>query len=57
MRRLRASIEFRDVVGLLGLILIAAGLSFVSVAAAIAVPGALMFLVAVVPPILTRGDR
>lgn len=47
MRRLFAAIDRRDVVTGCALLLIGAGLWFVSVAAALAVPGALLFLLAV----------
>lgn len=55
---IRAIVSFfdaRDIVALVGLILIGAGLAFVSVAAALAVPGALVFLCAVLP--VLRGPR
>ena len=57
MRKLLASIDVRDVIAGVGLSLIGIGLSFVSIAAALAVPGLLLFACAVVPAILTRGDR
>ena len=54
MKRVLAAIDLRDVVTVLGLVLIAAGLAFVHVAAALAVPGLLLFLLAVVPPLIAR---
>lgn len=51
-------IDFRTIVTFLGLTMIGSGLAFVSYAAALAVPGALLFLLAVVPPFLPRpGGR
>lgn len=49
-------VDLRDVIALVGLLLLSGGLAIVSVAAALAVPGALLFLYAVVPPLIaSRG--
>lgn len=42
-------------VAALGLVLIAGGLATVSLGAALAVPGLLLFLLAVLPPLFARG--
>jgi hypothetical protein len=49
-----ARVDLRDVLTLLALVLIGAGLGTVSLAAGLAVPGLLLFLLAVVPPLLSR---
>lgn len=56
MRRALAAVDLRDVIAVIGLCLIAGGLAFVSAAAALAVPGALIFLYAALPPLLRRRD-
>lgn len=47
MRRLISAADGHDALAAIGLLLIGGGLWFVSVAAALAVPGALLFLMAV----------
>lgn len=56
MSRLRSAIDARDVVALIGVLLIAGGLAMVSAAAALVVPGLLLFLLAVLPALVSR-DR
>lgn len=52
--RLLAALDLRDALTAVSLLLIGGGLSFVHVAAALAVPGLLLFLLAVVPPLIPR---
>ena len=48
-------IGWREVVGMIGLLLLAAGLAMVSIPLALIVCGALLFAVAVVPLMLPTG--
>ena len=54
MKRLLSAIEGRDVLAVLGLGLMTAGIAMLSVPAALIVPGALIFTLAVWP--LMRGQ-
>ncbi len=56
MRRLRAAIGLRELLALTGLVLMAWGLALVYVPAALIVPGALIFGLAVWPLLRSRRD-
>lgn len=54
MRRVLGALDARDWTGLLGLVLLGAGLSFVAVGLALIVTGGLLFAYAVAQPLLER---
>lgn len=54
MTRLLAAADLGDLIALVGLVLLGAGLALVSLALALSIVGALLFLYAAVPPLLER---